>query len=114
MLSVDPNLSPTNVKSIIQQTADPITDAANYPGLVGAGRINAFKAVCYTYNNYPLTLSNTTVSGTNTYTRNKITITNTTLAANSKVAIKTGYLKINGPFKASAGGYLTISNYTCN
>jgi len=45
MLSVNPSLTPAEVKSIIQQTADPIVDEHLYPGQIGAGRINACRAV---------------------------------------------------------------------
>jgi subtilisin family serine protease len=45
MLSVNQCMESTDIQTIIKQTADPITDALNYPGTVGAGRINAYKAV---------------------------------------------------------------------
>ena len=53
MKSINPNLTVAEVKAIIQATADPIIDEYMYPGLLGAGRINAYKAVkavndCYT------------------------------------------------------------------
>ena len=53
MKSINPNLTVAEVKAIIQATADPIIDEYMYSGLLGAGRINAYKAVkivddCYT------------------------------------------------------------------
>lgn len=53
MKSINPDLTVREVKNIIQATADPIIDEYNYPGQLGAGRINAYKAVkvvdeCYT------------------------------------------------------------------
>lgn len=45
MKSVNPCLTPAQIQSIIKTTADPIVDANSYPGLVGAGRINAYNAV---------------------------------------------------------------------
>jgi len=45
MKSVNPCITPAQAQAIIKSTADPIADASNYPGLVGAGRINAYKAV---------------------------------------------------------------------
>ena len=52
MLSVDPSLSPADVKSCLQSSADNI-DAANgsYVGRLGAGRINALKALQCVANN---------------------------------------------------------------
>lgn len=53
MKSINPDLTVAEVKAIIQATADPIIDEYMYSGLLGAGRINAYKAVkivddCYT------------------------------------------------------------------
>jgi subtilisin family serine protease len=53
MKAVQPNLTVNEIKYIIQGTADPILDEYLYPGQLGAGRINAYKAVkavndCYT------------------------------------------------------------------
>lgn len=45
MRSVNPCLSPSEVEYILKQTCDPITDNSSYLGLVGAGRLNAYKAV---------------------------------------------------------------------
>ena len=44
MRSINSNLSPTEVEFIIKATADPIADASQFPGQLGAGRINAFEA----------------------------------------------------------------------
>ena len=45
ILSVNGCLTSTSIQDIIKSTADPIVDAANYPGQVGAGRINAYQSV---------------------------------------------------------------------
>lgn len=45
MYSVNPCLTSSWVQDILKNTTDPIVDAANYPGLVGTGRLNAYKAV---------------------------------------------------------------------
>ncbi|GHV43899.1 hypothetical protein FACS1894180_4380 [Bacteroidia bacterium] len=45
MLSANPHLTPAQIESILKATADPIFNAADFPGLVGAGRLNAYKAV---------------------------------------------------------------------
>ena len=124
MLSVDPILTQSQVSDIIEQTSRKVgnysyqTTSGKPNGTwnieMGYGLVDAYAATCYVYNNYPLTLSNTTIEGTNNYTRNQITISNsTTFDTNSIIAIKTGNLTINGPFAAKAGGSLTITNYTC-
>lgn len=48
MKSVFPDLTPAKAKEILISTADPIKDADLYPNMVGAGRINAYKAVLAT------------------------------------------------------------------
>lgn len=45
MLSVNPCLSPSEVEYILKQTCDPIVDNSSYPGQLGAGRVNAYRAV---------------------------------------------------------------------
>ena len=45
MKSVFPRLTPAQAKRILETTTDPIKDAHLYPGQLGAGRINAYKAV---------------------------------------------------------------------
>lgn len=45
MLSVNPCLSPASIEAILKSTTDPITDATSYPGIIGAGRLNAYEAV---------------------------------------------------------------------
>jgi subtilisin family serine protease len=45
MYAVNPCMAPAMVQDILKQTTDPILDAANYPGQVGTGRLNTYKAV---------------------------------------------------------------------
>ncbi|TXI82938.1 MAG: hypothetical protein E6Q38_04365 [Crocinitomicaceae bacterium] len=45
MYSVNPCLVSNLVQDILKNTTDPIVDAQNYPGVVGTGRLNAYKAV---------------------------------------------------------------------
>ncbi len=45
MLSVNPNLTPAQIEEIIKSTADPIADGDQFVGLLGAGRLNAYRAV---------------------------------------------------------------------
>ncbi|MFO7614768.1 MAG: S8 family serine peptidase [Bacteroidales bacterium] len=50
--SINPCLTPAEIEYILKQTADPVQDEHNYSGLLGAGRINAYKAVKYAEDNY--------------------------------------------------------------
>lgn len=45
MVSVNPCLSPSEIEDIIKSTTDPVADAADFPGEVGTGRLNAYEAV---------------------------------------------------------------------
>ena len=45
VLSLNPCFAPEDVQDIIKNSADPIADADDYPGLVGAGRVNAYHAL---------------------------------------------------------------------
>lgn len=45
MLDVNPCLSPANIEEILKSTCDPIDDADQFPGKLGAGRLNAYRAV---------------------------------------------------------------------
>ena len=43
--SINKNFTPAEIEHFIKTTADPIADAHLFPGIVGAGRVNAYKAV---------------------------------------------------------------------
>lgn len=45
MLAENPCLTPEEVEDILKATTDPIDDEHLFPGLLGAGRLNAYKAV---------------------------------------------------------------------
>ena len=45
MRSVNPILTPAQIENILRATADPIADGGSFPGQLGAGRLNAFRAV---------------------------------------------------------------------
>jgi hypothetical protein len=45
MYAVNPCLTSSLVQDILKNTTDPIADAQNFPGVVGTGRLNAYKAV---------------------------------------------------------------------
>ncbi len=50
--SINPCLTPGEVKEIIQSTTDPVADAGLFPGMLGTGRINAYQALKYAQENY--------------------------------------------------------------
>ncbi|MES2560202.1 MAG: S8 family serine peptidase [Bacteroidota bacterium] len=45
MLSVNPCLRPEEIETILKSTTDPIADANLYPGTIGTGRLNTYRAV---------------------------------------------------------------------
>lgn len=45
LLSINRCLTPAQLKNILRITTDPIQDASLFPGLLGTGRLNAFRAV---------------------------------------------------------------------
>ena len=75
MLSVKPTLKPAQIEDILKLTTDPIADASSFPGQLGAGRLNAYKAV-----QASATLSSLTgsISGSNSvyYSGESYTLTN--------------------------------------
>ena len=79
MKAVNPDLTPSQIQTILKATTDPITDASQYPGLVGTGRVNAYKAVSIANCDFsvlptPTILGSTTVcsSSNTTYTINNL------------------------------------------
>ncbi|HBZ65775.1 MAG TPA: hypothetical protein DEO70_02985 [Bacteroidales bacterium] len=43
--SINKDFTPAEIQHIIKSTTDPVADAALFPGIIGTGRINAYKAV---------------------------------------------------------------------
>jgi len=115
--SVNSNLSPADIENIIKSTTDPIADAYLFPGLLGTGRVNAYKAVldALCYDNSPMvnetitqnTTWNTTRHITGTITIQNgvtLTITSTTRCANNAQIIvhPNGKLVVDGGMLTSA------------
>ena len=67
--SVNRCLTPEDVQDIIKQTADSIKDEYLYPGLLGAGRVNAYKAVALaqTYHNQNDTITSNVTWSTHSF-----------------------------------------------
>jgi len=55
--SLNPNFTPGEIEYFIKATADPIIDEAQYPGLVGAGRLNIYKALQLAADCNPIVIS---------------------------------------------------------
>jgi subtilisin family serine protease len=102
MKSIDPYLTPVRAKTILQSTCDEISDASNYPGLVGAGRLNVYKAVKMAGTK---SLQGTTITSGSIFTfsagygayLSNITIgssANTKFTARKEISIN-GYLDVN-------------------
>ncbi len=73
--SVNPCFTPADVQHIIKTTTDPIVDEANYSGLVGTGRINAYQAVLKALTYKAMYEQNKTyIPNTLSYTRRRHTI----------------------------------------
>jgi len=105
VLSVNPCLGAGDVEDILKQTTDPVVDAANYPGLIGTGRINARNAVnlATTYGNLPDITSNTTWD-TEKFVNNTITISSgNTLTITTRIRFSS-----NGKLVVAPGAKLII------
>ncbi len=87
--SIDPEFSPAEIQYFIKSTADPVSDANNYPGMLGAGRINAFKAVEKAYYCNPVI-----VNSDETWSDNRIIVCGIEVTNNAKLTI-TGEVKLS-------------------
>jgi len=117
MRSVNPGLSSSDIENIIKQTTDPIKDAGQYPGLVGTGRVNAYKAVkaalCA-----PSSSSSTpkvyskTLTAADKYEAvgsNILHVSNTTVKSNAKLALNAcSKITITAPFTVEQGASLDV------
>lgn len=114
MLSANPCLTPAEIEEILKRTCDPITDGHLYPGLVGAGKLNAYRAVKETVTNYiqNKTLNTSTITRpfvdigkdvTTTLTQGSVTIAN-----NANVTINAREVEIKNDFTIPLGATFTI------
>jgi|GEM_PF-5699923 len=63
--AVNPCLQPQDIEAFMKANTDPVADASSYPGLLGAGRINAYKAVQAAYYMKNAACNNNTVLSIN-------------------------------------------------
>jgi subtilisin family serine protease len=116
MKSVNSSLTPALTQTIIKSTADPIADANLYPGMLGAGRVNAYKAVLAAANAcggiyQTVTNLSGTLTQSATYTSCQINITNVTIPNGKNITCNArGNLSITGTFSAQLGSTITFKN----
>jgi hypothetical protein len=86
MLSIAPSQELTGVRYLLAQSSDVIADESNFPGMLGAGRINAFKALKMTgtRNIYDTTLTGNQILSAG-YGFN---VANSSVGANSNISLK--------------------------
>lgn len=127
MKTVNPCITPAEAQDIIKSTADPVNDAHLYPGMVGAGRINAYKAVKKAATRH---VQDNTFSGTQTITAhiieagNHVTDTEPTgdviIQSGGNVAFEGRYeVTLDSGFEVESNARFTIeidpySNISCN
>jgi Subtilisin-like serine proteases len=113
--SINKNLTPAQIKSIIQTTADPVADANLYPGGIGAGRINAYAAVTHAecpsvvniIGNGPTPLAIT--SDTTMVSCGDINVRNVRVQSGAKLTLRAaGEVIIGSDFEVGLGSKLEI------
>lgn len=55
--SIDTSYTPGEIEYFLKSTTDPIVDSANYPGMLGTGRLNIFRAVQKAANCTPIVIT---------------------------------------------------------
>lgn len=106
MKSINPCLTSSTAKAIIQATADPVLDASSYPNMVGSGRVNAFNAV-----KSAGTISKAGSLGGGTYSAGyAANLTNLTIQNNANINIKArNEINITGTFYVPLGSSMVLN-----
>ncbi len=104
--SVNKDLTPGEIQEILKTTTDPVTDASDYQGLIGSGRVNAFNAVNQVANCTPYTVSiNETWNDDRTYLCDVVVESGVELVINSIIKFsQTSKLIVK------SGGKLVLNN----
>ncbi len=108
--SANNSVTPAQVKDIIKSTADPVNDAHLYPGMLGAGRINAY---CAVYQSEPLFLSG---SQSGSFERFFVNLDDVIVESGNNLQIKYNEINFTSEFEAELGAELLIepgSNFSC-
>lgn len=112
MLSVNPCLTPAEIEEIIKSTTEPIADASSFPGIIGTGRLNAYKAVLKAsqWGNASLEVTN----GQNITLNSKMMYDNIYVRTGGTLTISntTIYMDTWGKIVVEKGGKLYINNST--
>ncbi|MDR0683245.1 MAG: S8 family serine peptidase, partial [Dysgonamonadaceae bacterium] len=110
--SINKNLTPAEIKNIIQTTADPVADANLYPGTVGSGRVNAYKAAqaaCATTSPTVNFTNQTVTIDTTVNACGDINVQDVTVANGAKLTLDAaGKTVIEKNFKVQLGSRLKI------
>ena len=118
--SINNNLSPADIENIIKSTTDPIADAHLFPGLIGTGRVNAYKAVqaaCATtsstvnFISQPPVTSNRTIISCGDINIQNVTITNSatlTLQAVGNINVQNVKVQNNAKLILDARGEVNV------
>ena len=107
MLDVNPNLKPAKIEKILKETADPVADAAKFPNGVGAGRVNAYKAVKAAGTR---DFTNSTLSGNRNLSAGYgFNLKNAKIGANSNIKLTARCeVNIDGTFEVPLGSEFSI------
>ncbi len=102
--SIDKNFTPGEIEYFLKSTTDPIVDAANYPGMVGTGRLNIFKALQKAVNCAPIV-----ITGNETWLNDDAIICGLEIESGAKLTVK-GTLKVSDRCRiiVKRGGELCI------
>lgn len=101
LLNINPCLDHDDILSIIQSSADPVSDAANFPAnSLGAGRINAYQAC--------LAALQTTDLPNPVFTATQSTISNTVIVGQDMIIESGATLTITGTVKMSPGRKIIV------
>jgi subtilisin family serine protease len=87
VISVNPCFGAEDVQAILKSTTDPITDGANYPGMLGTGRLNAYQAcsLAVGYGHYAPLTGSPVWDGNNFVTEDLVIEPGTVLTITGKV-----------------------------
>jgi subtilisin family serine protease len=107
MLEVNPCLTPAEIELLIEESADPVADAQNFPGLLGAGRLNAYEAVMAAgtrnYNNHSFTGNQNLTAGFG------FNLVNSLIGSNSNINLTARKeVNITGTFNVPVGSTFSI------
>jgi subtilisin family serine protease len=104
--SIDKNFTPGEIQEFIKRSADPVVDEQNYPGLLGAGRINAFGAVNLAVNCTP-----EVITGNEVWSEDRIVLCGLEIESGATLTIySTVKLSRNSSIIVKPGGNLIIDN----